>query len=88
MAERWLVWPVAFTTWFPGSADVGTLKVAANEPIEVVVIVEGTVATWLASKSTRIVSLAPNPIPLTLTLVVGGPTLGFRVILVVTAATG
>jgi len=39
-------------------------------------------------KSTKTVSLAPNPAPVTVTFEVGGPALGFSVMLVVTAAAG
>src|SRR5438132_4354562 len=79
---------MALTAWYPGSADLGTVNEAVNVPADVVVIVDGTVATWPALKDTLTVSLAPKPAPFTVTLVVGGPTLGLRVIPVVRAATG
>ena len=83
VAESPLVWPVAVTGWFPGRADLGTVNVAENVPVDEVV----ALATWVALKSTTTVSLAPNPVPFTVTVEVGGPTLGFRVMLVVAAAT-
>jgi len=39
-------------------------------------------------KSTATVSLALNPVPVTVTVEVGGPELGFKVMLAVTAAAG
>jgi hypothetical protein len=86
-AESKLVWPVALTAYFPG-ADAGTVNEAVNVPVDVVVIVDGRVATWAALKYTLTVSLTPNPAPVTVTLVVGGPTFGVSVMPVVTAATG
>src|SRR5215469_13430838 len=68
----------------PGSADLGTVNVAENVPVDEV----AAVATWVPLKSTATVSLAPNPAPVTVTFVVGGPTAGFRVMLVVAAAAG
>ena len=55
---------------------------------QMAVIVGGTVATWAALKYTLTVSLGPNPVPLTATRVVGGPTVGVRLMLVVAAAPG
>ena len=63
---------------------MGTMNAVENVPVGAVV----AVATWAAPKSTATVSLAPNPPPFIVTLVVGGPKPGFRVMLVVTAATG
>ena len=45
-------------------------------PVDVVV----AVPSGVLSNSTATVSLAPNPFPDTLTLVVGGPDVGFTVI--------
>src|SRR5437870_12579508 len=58
-------------------ADFGTLMVVANDP-------EGSVVgapTCLQSKVIDTTSLAPNPVPVTWTVVVGGPWSGPRVIL-------
>src|SRR5215472_6634340 len=57
---------------------------AENVPAAEVV----AVATWAPLKSTATVSLPPNPAPVTVTVEVGGPELGFKVMLVVTAAAG
>jgi hypothetical protein len=58
--------------------------VAENVPAAEVV----AVATWVPLKSTATVSLPPNPAPVTVTVEVGGPELGFKVMLAVTAAAG
>ena len=84
MADRPLASPMALTEWFPGKADLGTLNLVENVPVGAVV----AVATWVVPKSTATVSLAPNPAPFTVTLVVGGPTPAFRVMPVVAAPTG
>ena len=60
------------------------MNVAENVPVGEVV----AAATWVPLKSTATVSLAPDPVPVTVTFEVGGPELGFRAMLVVTAAAG
>src|SRR5579859_2675346 len=80
VADRWLVWPVAVTGYLPGCAVLGTVNAAVNVPVDEVT------ADWLMPNSVTVtVSLMPNPEPVTLTLVVGGPDVGFRVMLGVLA---
>jgi hypothetical protein len=51
------------TGWFPGRAEEGTVNLAENAPVDEV----AAVATWVPLKSTVTVSLAPNPVPFTVT---------------------
>src|SRR6266571_4340573 len=74
VAERPLVWPVAFTTWAPGVAVVGTFTDFANSPPAVVVVVPTVVEPNLMVTD----SLDPNPEPVTETFVMGGPCEGER----------
>jgi hypothetical protein len=60
------------------------VNVVENVPVDEVV----AVATWEALKSTATVSLAPNPVPFTVTVEAGGPAPGFTVMPAVAAATG
>ncbi len=64
------------TVWDPGVADLRALNLAVNAPVGSVM----AVATVVASKETSTVSEAPNPLPETLTLEVGGPTVGVSLI--------
>src|SRR5437588_9484390 len=71
-AESLLVWPVALTVWLPGRAVLGTMMFWENVTLLLVV----AVPTVVVSKVMVTCSLAPKPVPLTITLEVGGPEVG------------
>src|SRR4051794_11868578 len=73
VATKPVAWPVAVTVRLPGSAAVGTLNVDENAAVDDVVVV----ATFVDPKRTTTPSLTPSPSPDTVTLVVGGPAVGF-----------
>jgi len=60
------------------------MKDVESDPVDEVV----GLATWVLLKSTTTVSLAPNPVPVTATLVVGGPTFGDSVMAALVAQAG
>ncbi len=64
-AERPVFCPVAVTVWLPGWAVCGTTKVVENVPL----LLTWAEATGVESKLTLTVSLCPNPLPLTCTVV-------------------
>src|SRR5216683_4085304 len=65
-----LLWPVAWMLWLPGRAVGGMVMPKEKLPILLVVVVPTVV---VVSKMAMTVSLLPKPVPLTVTVVVGGP---------------
>ena len=58
--------PVAVTVWLPGWADCGTTKLVENVPL--LLALDRAAATSVVSKLTSTISLCPNPLPLTCTV--------------------
>src|SRR4029078_9249827 len=71
-AVRWEDSPVAVMSWPPGSAHFGTLTRLENTPVgSALALARG----WV-SKVRSTTSEGPNPAPVTVTLVAGGPNEG------------
>src|SRR5207248_729553 len=71
-AVRPLIFPVAITVWSPGTAEAGTVTRLAKLPPPSLF----ALPSFFASNLMTMGSLMPNPLPVILTLVVGGPTVG------------
>jgi hypothetical protein len=77
--------PVTVTVWLPGWADCGTTKLVENVPL--LLALDRAAATSVVSKLTSTISLCPNPLPLTCTVVPATPVVGEMVSDVPLAAT-